>query len=130
MTKSTEVTDKAITGRVPGCGTQPRVRPPWCRARSLTINNEPSMTQESHFDSTDVNAIVARFERTGLMPENVNAAQYGDVTGLQEHELTELINKARSNKTTAEEFIKNWKPPQEPTMASNAPSEQTIPPSP
>lgn len=95
------------------CGATPRVRPPWCRQRVALFNEEPSMTQQAHLDQTDVNAIVKRFHRTGVLPEGRGTPQYGDVTGLQ-GDLTELYNQANQRIETAQEFVRGYKEPEEP----------------
>lgn len=102
------------------CGQVPHVRPPYCRQRVQLFNDEPSRTQQSHFDQTDVNAIVKRFERTGVLPEGRGIPQYGDVTGLQ-GEFTDLINRSRAQQTEAQAFIDGWKPPE------SAPAQQSPP---
>lgn len=86
------------------------VRPPWARVRFQTVNEEPSMTQQSHFDQTDVNAIVARFERTGVMPPPMRPGQYADVTGLQ-GDFTEILNRSEKMILDAQAFAATWKEP-------------------
>lgn len=98
-----------------GCDNlRPRVRPPWCRvAERVSFVGHPSMTQQSHSDQTDVNAIVARFERTGQMPiGNRGQGQYADVTGLQ-GDLCELAMRSAADIARADDFLKDWKPPEE-----------------
>lgn len=102
-------------------GPMPRpVRQPWCRVRTITVNDEPSMTQMSHVDQTDVNAIVARFKRTGVMPDGRKDGQYGDVTGLQ-GDLTELYQRAADNISRATEFASGWSPPNIPVVPDPPP---------
>jgi len=110
------------------CGPAPRVRPPYCRTRFLTINDEPSMTQQSDLDQTDVNAIVDRFKRTGQLP-NINEprAQYADVSDLQ-IDLTTAINRLRETIRTAQEFGENWKPAPEPESPPAPDPAPTTPP--
>lgn len=113
---------------VPGIceGESPRaVRPPWCRSRVITLNGEPSMTQASHYDQTDVNAIVERFHRTGVLPTPLTQPQYADVTGLQ-GDLTDLYNRAQEHIQTAEKFAAGWRPPEiAPESAPPAKAEPT-----
>lgn len=91
------------------CGSRvPRpVRQPWCRVRVITENDEPSMTQQSHKDQTDVNAIVERFQRTGQLPPAIREPTYADVTELQ-GDYTEMVNRARQTMQTASEFAASW----------------------
>lgn len=110
------------------CREKPYVRPPWCRQRVRTFNDEPSMTQQSHVDQTDVNAIVKRFERTGVMPEGRGIPQYGDVTGLQ-GDLTELLNRSKEQIGEATEFARNWKEPEPAPIPTPSPPEPTPVPS-
>lgn len=82
---------------------------PFARRRTQTEVDPVSMTQESHRDQTDVNAIVARFDRTGQLPPATRQPQYGDVTDLQV-DLTEAINRSRHAISTAQEFADQWQP--------------------
>jgi len=91
----------------------PYVRRPWERHPVYLVNDQPSMTQQSHYDQTDVNAIVARFERTGAMPPPTKPAMYGDVTDLQ-GELTELIQRSQEQISAARNFLNQWQPPEDP----------------
>lgn len=45
------------------------------------VNDEPSMTRQEMSPDCDINVIMARYERTGLVPTNLNAAPtYLDLT--------------------------------------------------
>ena len=73
------------------------IRSPYNRTRTpLDFSHEPSVTDTSFGNETDVNNIVARFARTGEIPKppGSDQCQYADVTGLQK-DLTTLI--AESN---------------------------------
>lgn len=77
-----------------------QIRKPYDRTRTpIDFTGVQSVTDKSAGNDTDVNHIVARFQRTGIMPEPRGEAQYCDVTGLQK-DLTELISD--SNKAMAE----------------------------
>lgn len=90
-----------------------RVKPPWCRMRYIVVNHEPSMTQQSHYDQTDVNAIVERFKRTGYMPQGRSQqAQYADVTAYQ-RDLTDMYNESVAVMDRAMAFAQGWIPPEE-----------------
>lgn len=56
-----------------------------------TLNKEPSLTEQHHKDSCDVNKIVARFMKTGLMT-NVRKEQpmYGDFTNITDYHTARL----------------------------------------
>lgn len=87
------------------CGKGPFVRPRWCREReALSFVGVESVTQASHFDQTDVNAIVARFERTGALPPSRQQGIYADVTGLQ-GDLTEMIEASRRVMTGISDYV-------------------------
>lgn len=62
-----------------------------------------SATDDSFGNDTDVNNIVERFTRTGILPPATKEAQYADVSGLQK-DLTELINEANEAKARVEEL--------------------------
>lgn len=73
------------------------IRSPYQRVRTpLDFSGEPSVTDTSFGNDTDVNNIVAKFHRTGVMPTPPGSdnCEYADVTGLQK-DLTTLI--AESN---------------------------------
>lgn len=71
------------------------IRKPYERQRLITVVEGESATDQSFGNDTDVNRIVARFARTGILPDaNSAQAQYCDVTNLQA-DLTELIEKGR-----------------------------------
>lgn len=76
----------------PGKG--PRIRGQFEDLRVPTFNDEPSMTDTSHGNDTDVNNIVARFARTGIMPPDHGHGQYLDVSGLQE-DLTTILQRGK-----------------------------------
>lgn len=68
---------------------RPGLRKPYERHRTITVCEGESATDPSFSHDTDVNTIVSRFARTGVMPPG-KPGQYADVTGLQ-GDLTELI---------------------------------------
>lgn len=80
------------------------VRRPWERTRvSFTCEGE-SKTQQSHRDSVDVNAIVARFDRTGQLPPGRIDPQYGDVSDMN-RPYAELIEQSRDVLDRAGQFV-------------------------
>lgn len=50
------------------------------RRPTATINEEPSLTQQSDAAETDINIIVERFTRTGMLPNITAQALSGDFT--------------------------------------------------
>jgi len=75
--------------------TGPYVRSGWERVRTVTPVSSESKTVASLGNDTDVNQIVARFARTGIMPQPQKEAQWADVSNLQGKDLTELIEQAQ-----------------------------------
>lgn len=98
------------------------VRGPDFRERVSFKTTGPTRTQQSHFDQTDVNAIVERFKRTGYLPPASRQPQYGDVTLLQE-DLTNALAKAQANIEIAQQYAETWQPP-EPTPEPPPPGEK------
>lgn len=92
-------------------GEPPFVKEGWMRTNADITPDWESATMEAFGHDTDVNEIVARFERTGMMPTDPRgiAPQFGDVTELQ-GDLTELINRARGVMQEATDFASRWKP--------------------
>lgn len=113
MKKHIDRSTGAITAGLE-CGSAPFVRPPWCRPKVVTFNDEPSMTQQVHKDLTDVNVIVDRFARTGYLPGGTAQARYADVTGMQ-GDFTELVERSRRQVAEAKAFMDDWKPPEPPS---------------
>lgn len=100
------------------CGTRPRIRRPWERCRLQVDVAGKSVTQQAHKDQTDINAIVERFHRTGIMPQSARQPIFADVTGLQV-DLTEAINRSRETLEIAVKMAKDQekernKPKEEP----------------
>ncbi|AXH77718.1 MAG: internal scaffolding protein [Microviridae sp.] len=85
---------------------------PYQKLRVIARNPEPSVVQHSHHDQTDINLIVARFQRDGYFPPNNTNPQYADVTPLQ-GDLTELHNRSAQQLQEADQFAAQWKPPLE-----------------
>lgn len=64
------------------------------RLRIMTAIAGPSRTVQSHAASTDINAIVDRYTRTGDLPIRKQSPQYGDATPYQGKDLAEAFNDA------------------------------------
>ena len=83
---------------------------PFDRVRQIARIPTESQTDTSFGNDTDVNKIVARFARTGEIPE-VGNQNFADVTGLQ-GDLTDLMEKtreARENLANLEEAAQKAK---------------------
>lgn len=86
-----------------------RVRLPWQQPKVTFVNTDPDMAVQSHADSCDIDKIVARFHRTGQLPDSQGNPQYVDNTPYQK-DLTTLLNESRSRIDTFEGFKAGWKP--------------------
>lgn len=64
--------------------------------RCALVTPGPSMTKQSHKDDCDVNIIVARFVKTGVLPEDSRVPQYGDVSSLEFQEAMLVVAEAKS----------------------------------
>jgi len=58
-------------------------------------NSGPSLTSQAHQQESDINYIVARFQRTGELPPSTRQGQYLDVFDVQQLDPTTAINQAR-----------------------------------
>lgn len=76
------------------------VRHPFDRVRTPTIILGDSKTHQSHAEACDINHIIRRFDRTGVLSPETRPAQFHDVTALQ-GDLTERINQSREVLDTA-----------------------------
>lgn len=91
------------------------IRHPYERIRVQTPSGGESKTQQAHKDQTDINAIIARFDRTGVLPGNPNQGVYADCTDLQT-DLTEALQRTQEVLERATQFKADWTPqPQQPT---------------
>lgn len=52
------------------------------KARARTVNNDPTMTEQSQARDTDINVIVGRFLKTGMAPGAPQEPQFGDFSNL------------------------------------------------
>lgn len=67
------------------------IRKPWATGHGIPLDNfGPSMTSQSEADECEISNIVARFHRTGVLPNRESTGQYADVSGLNRPS-TELI---------------------------------------
>lgn len=56
---------------------------------------DPSLTRQSDAEDADINVIVGRFLKTGLLPDNVRVPQYGDFTQASDYKSSlDLVRKA------------------------------------
>lgn len=72
----------------------------WESERHETYVEGDSRTVQSHKDQTDINNIVARYDRTGTLPEGRMQPQYGDVSELNKP-LDQAIQESRDNLDSA-----------------------------
>lgn len=49
---------------------------------AIDFSNSPSLTKQSELPSTDVNKILERFEKTGILPREERQALYGDFSNV------------------------------------------------
>lgn len=79
------------------------------RVKQVLHNPYPSNTSDAAGNDTDINVIMARFERTGILPPNTEQPIYDDVTELQ-GDLTEIHQRSREALDIANKFAETWKP--------------------
>ena len=85
MSERTEIRNEAGTIRMPMSPTE----------RVTAKHDGESKTDQSQGNETNINNIVARFTRTGIMPGDGREGQFADVTGLQ-RDLATLITESRA----------------------------------
>lgn len=54
-------------------------------ALAATINNEPSLTQQSDLAESDINILMARYNSGGQLPQVIEPGQYGDFTEITDY---------------------------------------------
>lgn len=55
------------------------------RQRVQTVNNEPSMTQQQFKNQCDINLIIKKFEKTGMVTHlSGKSGQYGDFSSIKD----------------------------------------------
>lgn len=92
------------------CGHRSKVRRPNCRVRyAMDFTGQESLVQQAHYDQTDINQVVERYRRTGVMPSGKSNGRFADVTGLQ-GDPTELIERSREVIQQTAEFLSQYKP--------------------
>lgn len=120
-TTGTETTLEAKDGGLPiqeptvTADTPPTLRMRGQRTRYVTHIYGESKVDASQGNDTDINQVVERFTRTGVLPEPTRPPQYIDCTDLQ-GDLTEMLEKARHVQQVAQEFIATWQPKDEDTL--------------
>lgn len=75
------------------------------RLRARTINNDPSLTDQSQAQETDINVIVGRYGVTGRVPGAPGQPMSGDFTELPTN-LRDMIEMSRSMKAKRAELPK------------------------
>lgn len=86
----------------------PIVRHPMSRTRVRFETEGESKTHQSHAASCDVNNIIARYERTGVLPPTRAVGQFGDVTQYQ-GDLTDLVNRSREHQVQFVEDVNGYR---------------------
>lgn len=77
---------------------EPTIRKPLRRVEHVVLDNfEPSLTKQSFKDETDINFIIRKYHKTGIV-EHVRRHQgrYGDFTNIDFHEAMNAVAEARS----------------------------------
>lgn len=65
--------------------------------RPVTMNKEPTMTKQSLKDNQDVNKIIKRYEKTGVLGDLMKfEGQFGEVDSISYHEAMNLVANANS----------------------------------
>jgi phage internal scaffolding protein len=62
----------------------PRIHGDECRNQSIPVGE--SMTKQSFKDDADINNIVGQFLKTGILPQNTSAGQYGDFSEVKDYQ--------------------------------------------
>lgn len=79
------------------------------RVRVVTVNEEPSMTDQSFKELTDVNVIMSRYEKTGeLVHQARSQGVYADVSGIRDyHESLQKVLDAHSAFASLDANVRN-----------------------
>lgn len=80
-------------------------RHPRERFRIVTVIDGESRTHQSHADSCDIHKIIARFDRTGVLPPGRGEGTFADVSDLQGEDLTTLIERSNDTRSKVEGFL-------------------------
>lgn len=65
--------------------------------RWVTVNEEPTMTQQSDANETDINVIMAKYQQTGQLPRVLTEPLFGDFTDAPDYRTAvETINAANA----------------------------------
>lgn len=68
--------------------------------KGVFFNHELDTADQLQKSESDMNKIIARYDKSGYMPEGKGEGAYADVTGLQELEFDEQILKSREVQET------------------------------
>jgi len=52
------------------------------KGKFLTVNTEPTLTEQHHAHDADINVIMAKYQKTGQLPQLTVPAQYGDFSNV------------------------------------------------
>lgn len=88
------VPDSELTGK----------RPQNDRVRVRTVLSTKSMTDKTQVGETDINEIVRKYRRTGVLPgDPPGAEQFADVSGISNMDYGEAVEKLREAETALHE---------------------------
>lgn len=63
--------------------------------RVLCVPEGQSCTEQAHAQAADINTIMLRYERSGLLPQKAEGARYGDFSGVVDyHSAVESVRRA------------------------------------
>lgn len=75
-----------------------KIKKPYApRERCVTELDPVGLTEQHHKDKCDINLIVERATRTGVVPGNPAQPQYMDVPGLTYHQALEIVRKSQDS---------------------------------
>jgi len=74
----------------------------------VTFNKEPTLTDQSQANDTDINVIVKRYTMHGQLPQTKQTARYGDFTEIPDNlrDLLELGKKAEQHRQALPDELK------------------------
>lgn len=75
--------------------TKMKIRKPYTRHQSQSVNTMPSRTKQSDADRSNINVIMDKYLRTGAITHfNKHHPQYGDATGTDYHTAMTIVTEA------------------------------------
>ena len=75
---------------------------------TVDCSNSPSLTKQSFSEQADINSIVAKFERTGMIENKLTTPYYGDVSEIKNyHEALNTVREAQELFMTMDASVRN-----------------------